>query len=131
MTVWHKKIILVKGARQMRKYKTYSDEFKRMLVAQVDTGLITKAAAGRENNISPSLIDRWRQQIHNGTFRDRPTPREKELERELNRYKKKLAELTMEVELLKKLKSDLAHMKKSNGYIVTRKKPEQLKGDAE
>ena len=115
----------------MRKYKTYSDEFKRMLVAQIDTGLITKAAAGRENNISPSLIDRWRQQIHNGTFRDRPTPREKELERELNRYKKKLAELTMEVELLKKLKSDLAHMKKSNGYIVTRKKPEQLKGDAE
>ena len=115
----------------MRKYKTYSEEFKRLLVAQIETGLITKAAAGRENNISPSLIDRWRKQIHNGTFRDRPTPREKELEKELNRYKKKLAELTMEVDLLKKLKSDLAHMRKSNGYIVTSKQPDQLSGGAE
>jgi len=52
----------------MKKYRRFTEEFKRSLVPQIDSGAISKAAASRENEISPSLIDRWCQQIHEGTM---------------------------------------------------------------
>ena len=85
----------------MKKYRQFTEEFKRSLVAQIDSGAISKAAAARENNISPSLIDRWQQQIHDGRMQSRPTARERQLERELDHYKKKFGELTIQNELLK------------------------------
>jgi len=103
----------------MKRYRQYSEEFKRELIAQIDSGAVTKAAASRENNISQSLLDRWQKQIHEGTMQSRPTVREKQLERELDRYKKKVGELTIQNELLKKLNETCASMRRSNGYVVT------------
>ena len=67
----------------MKKYRQFTEDFKRSIVAQIDSGAISKAAAVRENNISPSLIGRWQQQIHDGRMQPRPTGRERQLEREL------------------------------------------------
>lgn len=103
----------------MKKYRHFSEEFKRSLVAQIDSGAISKAAAAREHKISPSLVDRWQQQIHEGTMQARPTARERQLERELDRYKKKVGELIIQNELLKKLNETCASMRRSNGYVVT------------
>ena len=105
----------------MKKYRTFSTEFKHGIIAQIDSDTITLAAAAREHNISPSLLDKWRRQIHEGTLRDTPTANEKQLEKELDKYKKKVGELALEVDLLKKLNSDLAHTKKWNGFVVTKK----------
>ena len=113
----------------MKKYRTYTDEFKQGLIAQIDSGEITVSQASREHNISASLIDRWRKQIHEGTLKPHKTKREKELEKELERYKLKVAELTMINDLLKKINHS-TRMKKSNGYIVTPKKSDQSKGRA-
>jgi transposase-like protein len=74
----------------MKKDRQYNEEFKRALIAQIDSCAISKAAASRENNISPSLIDRWRQHIHEGRMQSCPTAWERQLERELDRYKKEL-----------------------------------------
>jgi transposase-like protein len=104
----------------MKKYRHFSEEFKRSLVAQIDSGAISKAAAAREHEISPSLLDRWQQQIHDGTLQQaRPTARERQLERELDRYKKKVGELIIQNELLKKLNETCASMRRSSGYVVT------------
>ncbi len=103
----------------MKKYRQFSEEFKRSLVAQIDSGAISKAAAAREHELSSSLIDRWQQQIHDGTLQSRPTARERQLERELDRYKKKVGELTIQNELLKKLNETCASMRRSSGYVVT------------
>jgi len=103
----------------MKRYRQFNEEFKRALIAQIDSGAISKAAAARENDISPSLIDRWQQQIHEGRMQSRPTARERQLERELDRYKKKVGELTIQNELLKKLNETCASMRRSNGYVVT------------
>lgn len=114
----------------MKKYRTYTSEFKRELIAKIDSGVISLSSAARENNISPSLIERWRKQIQEGTFQDRPTAREKQLEKELDRYKKKVGELTLQNDLLKKLNSDYAYTKRLNGYVVTKKKSGQSEEDA-
>lgn len=114
----------------MKKHHRYSEEFKRALIAQIDSGAVTKAAASRENNISTSLIDRWQKQIHEGTLQSRPTARERQLERELDRYKKKVGELTIQNELLKKLNETCASMRRSNGYVVTGGNMDQSKKGA-
>lgn len=103
----------------MKKYRQHTEEFKKMLIASIDNGETTKGAAAREHNLSTSLIDRWREQIHEGTLVHRPTPREKQLEKELDRYKKKVAELVIQNDLLKKLRETSPRSKKSSGYIVT------------
>lgn len=109
----------------MKKYRTYSEEFKRTLIAQLDNGELSLAAAARENQISPSLLERWRKQIHEGTLILHPSKREKQLERELDRYKKKVGELTVLVDLLKKTSEVSTYTRRSNGFIVTGKKPDQ------
>jgi transposase-like protein len=111
----------------MKKYRYFSEEFKRALIAQIDSGAISKAAASREHSISPSLLDRWQQRIHEGTLQSRPSARERQLERELDRYKKKVGELTIQNELLKKLNETCASMRRSNGYVVTGTSTEQSK----
>lgn len=103
----------------MKKYRTFSEEFKRSLIAQIDSGAVTKTTAARENNLSPSLLDRWQRQIHEGSLRHRPTAREKQLERELDRYKRKVGELTVQIDLLKKINDYSASLRRSNGYVVT------------
>ncbi len=103
----------------MKKYRQFTEEFKRSLIAHIDSGSISKAAAARENSISPTLIDRWQKQIHEGKMQGRPTNRERQLERELDHYKKKVGELTIQNELLKKLNETCASMRRSNGYVVT------------
>ena len=105
----------------MKKHRHFDEEFKRDLVARIDGGALTKSQAGREHGISPSLIDRWQRQIHEGAMQSRPSPREKQLERELETYKKKVGELAVQVDLLKKLKDFSASMRRSNGYVVTGK----------
>ncbi|MDH5511255.1 MAG: transposase [Nitrospinota bacterium] len=86
-----------------KQYRRYDEEFKRGLVAQIDGGSLTKAQAAREHGVAPTLIDRWRRQIHDGSMRPRPSPSEKQLERELEMYKRKVGELSVQVDLLKKL----------------------------
>lgn len=105
----------------MKKYRSFDEEFKRDLIAKIDAKSLTKAQAAREHGLSATLIDRWQKQIHDGTLRPRPSAREKQLERELETYKKKVGELTVENDLLKKLKEASASARRSNGYVVTAK----------
>lgn len=104
-----------------KKYRSFSQQFKRELVAQIDAGTISQGQAARENDISPSLICRWMNQVHEGSLIDKPTAREKKLERELEQSKKKIGELTLLVDYLKKIEERSLRMKKLNSCVVTPK----------
>lgn len=103
-----------------KKYRSFSQQFKRELVAQIDAGTISQGQAARENDISPSLICRWMNQVHEGSLIDKPTAREKKLERELEQSKKKIGELTLLVDYLK-IEERSLRMKKLNSCVVTPK----------
>jgi len=100
-------------------YRTYSSEFKKQVVAEIDSGALTLAEAARQHEISRSLLERWRTQIHEGTFAERPTPREKQLERELEKAQAKIGQLTLIIDALKKIKKTSASTRESNGSVVT------------
>jgi transposase-like protein len=103
----------------MKKYRSFTEDFKRTIVFRIDSGQITKAAAARENDLAPSLVDRWCRQVHTGALIHHPTKRERQLEKELDQYKKKVGELTMQNEALKKIPEFLASLRKSDGCVVT------------
>lgn len=87
----------------MKKHRHFPLEFKQSIVQEVESGLRSMVAVSREEKISCSLIDRWRKQVREGTLIDYPTAWERQLERELERYKKKVGELTLENDILIKM----------------------------
>lgn len=103
------------GKRQRR----YGNQFKRDLVDRIEAGLISQTQAARQHSISPSLISRWRHQIAEGTLIDKPTAREKALEKELERYKKKVGELTLSVDLFKKIQEKKRRLRLLNESVVS------------
>jgi transposase-like protein len=86
----------------MKKYRHFPLEFKQRVVQEVLSGLRSKAAIARDEKIACSLIDRWKKQIMEGTLVDHPSARERQLLKENDWYKKKVAEQAMEIDLLKK-----------------------------
>ena len=103
----------------MKKYRHFPLEYKQRIVQEVESGLRSKAAVAREEKIACSLIDRWQKQMREGVLKDHPSSRERQLMRENDWYKKKVAEQAMEIDLLKKIEEHSLRMRKSNGFIVT------------
>lgn len=103
----------------MKKYRHFPIEYRQRIVQEIDAGIRSKTAVIREEKLAGSLIDRWRKQVREGTMVDHPSARERQLERELERYKKKVGELTLENDLLKKIDEYSRRMRRSNGSVVT------------
>ena len=84
--------------RPRRKFET---GFKKQLVAQIEAGEITATEAARTHSLSPTVISYWRKQFQVGELSEGPTRREKALMKEMEQYKKLLAEAHREIDVLK------------------------------
>jgi|BogFormECP12_OM1_1039635.scaffolds.fasta_scaffold20637_1 transposase-like protein len=113
----------------MKKYRHFPLEYKQRIVQEVESGLRSRAAIAREEKIACSLIDRWQKQIREGTMVDHPSAGERQLMKENDWYKKKVAEQAMEIDLLKKIDEYSRRMRKSNGFIVTGRNAVELRKD--
>lgn len=100
--------------KQRRKFEV---GFKQQIVREVASGALSLCAPARQYEISPSVIARWGEKSTQGALQAIPSAREKALERENRDLKEKLAELYMQVELLKKME-DYARRKKSASISV-------------
>jgi transposase-like protein len=103
----------------MGRRRRFSIEFKRDVVRDIETGRRTLKQVAREEEIVHSVLERWCKKFREGTLEGGGSQRERRLERELDRYKKKVGELTMQIELLKKIDESLALTRSSSGSIVT------------
>jgi transposase len=113
--------------KQRRKFNF---EFKKQIVEAIEAGMPINEAA-RRNGISPSVISHWRDKFRTGTLIDRPSAREKALEKELQRYKAKVGELTVEIDVLKKLDAWIQRKRKLDTSIITEKNLAEFQKDAE
>ena len=112
----------------MKKYRSYPLEFKQKLLAEIEGGHLSLTQAAREHQISLSVIEDWRKKHEEGRLGERHSSRERQLEQELVRCKKKIADLVLENDLLKKLRASSASPRRSSGLIVTSKKPDRSGG---
>ncbi|MGK5090286.1 transposase [Bdellovibrionota bacterium FG-2] len=104
--------------------------FKRQVVHEVESGSISLSAAARKHEISPGLINQWRDKFRGGTLNDAPSKKERNLEKELERYKVLLAEAHADREFLKKSQASAQRRKKLDTAVITGLNVDQFRKDA-
>ncbi len=87
----------MKAEKQSR--KQYNESFKRDAVALVTEQGHKISEAARRLSINPNLIHRWRQEFAQETSGQRLTANERD---EVNRLRRRVRELEMETDILKK-----------------------------
>jgi len=113
------------GSKRTR--KTYSIDFKREIVNRIESGQITQSAAAREYKVSPAAIGQWRAKLAEGALVEKPSKRERELEKELEKYKIRMAELQMENDFLKKAEELIQRKRKLESAVITEANLNQYK----
>ena len=97
--------------------KRYSHDFKRQVVEAFERGDGTAQELGRTHNVHPISIYNWAKKLKDGTLLDRPSKRERELEKNLAGAERKIGQLTIGIDLLKKLLAENSQsQKKFVGY---------------
>lgn len=113
---------------EVRKRKRQFDiGFKRQVVQEVESGNISLSAAGRKYELSPNLINQWRDKFRGGALSDQPTKRERELEKELERYKVLLAEAHADREFLKKAQDYARRLRRQDTAVITGQNIDQFR----
>ena len=74
---------------------------------------------GKENNISPGLINRWKRQYLDGELSGNNNQEIKKLETQVAKLEQMIGKLTMENYILKKEKEYILQRKKEGSSIIT------------
>jgi transposase-like protein len=107
------------GAKLMSiKKRKYSQEFKEEIVQRALSGeriLIL----GKEHNISPGLINRWKRQYLDGELSNNANQEVTKLQTQVAKLEQMIGKLTMENYILKKEKEYILQRKKEDSSIIT------------
>jgi len=107
------------GAKLMGiKKRKHSQEFKEEIVQRALSGERI-LALGKEHNLSPGLINRWKRQYLDGELGGNNNQEIKKLETQVAKLEQMIGKLTMENYILKKEKEDLLQRKKEDSSIIT------------
>lgn len=112
-----------------RRKRQFEIGFKRQVVQEVESGSISLSAAGRKYELSPNLINQWRDKFRGGVLNDAPSKREREMEKELERYKVLLAEAHADREFLKKAQDFARRLRKQDTAVITGQNINQFRTD--
>ena len=83
--------------------RKFDISFKVQVCQRIEAGVQTVAEICRENQIQRTVVEGWLQRYVSGTLTGKASDRQNELERENERLKTKIGELTMTIDLLKKV----------------------------
>jgi len=101
------------------KRRQYTKEQKEEMVQALVSGQ-TALQLGRENNISPSLINRWKSQYLNGELNENNNDQEiNKVKKEIAKLEQMIGKLTMEKYILKKEKEYIIQKKREDSSIIT------------
>lgn len=110
--------------------RTFTLEFKQAVVAQLLSGQATFSQLCREHQLSVSVLRRWKSQYEEGSLSGASLQKEHRLERENRFLKEKVAELYLQVELLKKVQTAKQLQKRELISVYTKTSLEKSKGSA-
>jgi len=114
-----------------RERRSFSNDFKKQIVESIVSGSATQAELAREYRISPVLINKWKKDYRAGKFFENVDSRDlAKLELRIRELERLLGRLTLENEMLKKIRDLDTKEKKDDSSIVTSRDWEQLKGGA-
>jgi transposase-like protein len=112
--------------QMVRERRSFSNDFKKQIVESIVSGTSTQAELAREYKISPILINRWKKDYKTGKFFENISSRDMaRLELRIRELERLVGRLTLENEMLKKLRDLDTKEKKEGSSIVTSKDWEQ------
>ena len=115
----------------MRVRRSFSDDFKKQVVETIVSGTSTQAEMAREYKISPVLINKWKKDYKSGKFFENVNSHDMaNLELRVRELERLLGKITLENEMLKKIRDLGTKEKKDDLSIVTSRDWEQSKGGA-
>lgn len=91
----------------MRTYRKFGVEFKKKLIEEIKSGLISRTQACRQHELSQTLIYRWTEQYEHGKLNNEPTDIGA-LENKIGELERKVGQQAMEIDLLKKAREHYA-----------------------
>ena len=100
------------------KKRKHSQEFKEEIVQRALSGERI-LALGKEHNLSPGLINRWKRQYLDGELSGNNNQEIKKLETQVAKLEQMIGKLTMENYILKKEKEYILQRKKEGSSIIT------------
>jgi len=114
-----------------RERRSFSNDFKKQIVESIVSGSATQAELAREHRISPVMINRWKKEYRKGRFFENVSSQDlAKLELRIRDLERLVERLTLENEMLKKIRVLDTKEKKDDSSIVTSRDWEQLKGGA-
>lgn len=115
----------------VRERRSYSNDFKKQVVESILSGSSTQAELAREHRISPVMISRWTKDYKAGKFFENATSQDMaKLELRIRDLERLVGRLTLENEVLKKIRDLDTKEKKDTLSIVTSRDWDQSKGGA-
>ncbi len=115
----------------MRERRSFSNDFKKQVVESIVSGSATQAELAREYRISPVMINRWKKEYKKGKFFENVSSHDiAKLELRIRDLERLVGRLTLENEMLKKIRDLDTKEKKDSSSIVTSRDWEQSKGGA-
>jgi len=104
----------------MRERRNFSSDFKKQIVESILSGSATQAELAREHRISPVMINRWKKDYKEGKFFENVTSQDMaKLELKIRDLERLVGRLTLENEILKKIRDLDTKEKKESLSIVT------------
>jgi len=102
-----------------KKRRSFPVELKQHIVREIETGALSLSGASRKYEVSATAIIRWREKFRAGCLTGKPSATEKALEKEVRELKEKVGDLTMQIDLLKKLEAYGLRLKKLDSSTIT------------
>jgi len=115
----------------VRERRSFSNDFKKQIVESIVSSSATQAELAREHRISPVMINRWKKDYKKGKFFENVSSQDMaRLELRIRDLERLVGRLTLENEMLKKIRDLDTKEKKDSSSIVTSRDWEQSKGGA-
>lgn len=110
--------------------RKFDIQFKIRVCQSIEAGLHTVAEIGREHQLQRAVIEGWMSRYVAGTLQAKSVDRQSELERENEKLRAKIGELTMTVDLLKKVETWKRQQTNAASSIITPKNLAQFQKPA-
>jgi transposase len=116
----------------MRARRRYSEEFKRQVCEEYLSERAGVAQLSRRHELSPSLIRIWIGKYEQGGFAEdaRPSVHEKQLAARVAELERKIGQLTLENDLLKKLEAHARRQRSVRPSVISGPEPSRSRKDA-
>lgn len=99
--------------------RKFDVQFKSKVCQGIEAGLYTVLEVCREHQLQRTVVEGWLKRYTAGTLTATPGGRERELERENEKLKAKIGELTMTIDLLKKVEAWKRQQRSASSSIIT------------